>query len=495
MPRLSGETLGSIEAAVELPRYSREDAGIGHVHLGVGAFMRAHIAVYSDEAMNIAGGDWGIAGVSLRSGNVRDQLQPQDCLYDVAVCDSSAVNYRLIGSIKSIDVAPENADRIIKLIANPYVSVVTLTVTEKGYGIEPHTGALDTGNADIAHDLASLDRPRSTIGFLVAGLMRRRDLGAGPVTIISCDNLPQNGTRLRKALLGFVEHTCPDIRSWLDENVRFPETMVDRIVPATTPDDLREAEVAIGLEDTALVRTEPFTQWIIEDDFAGPRPAWDKAGALYVESVKPYELAKLRLLNGAHSALAYLGFLGGHSFIHQAMANPQYAAYARHLMTHEISPVTPQPRSMHHADYIDALLTRFRNISLRHSTSQIAMDGSQKLPQRLLNTIRAQLRYGGPIAGLSLAVAAWMRYALGRDERDQLIDVQDPLASCFADIASRELGDTDAIVGRFLQIESVFGNDLASEPKFTSMVTKYLAGLLRQGAARTVADFVAGCGR
>lgn len=491
MQRLSAKTLDTVNAAVELPRYPLNDVGIGHVHLGVGAFMRAHIAVYNDEAMSIAGGNWGIAGVSLRSVKSRNQLQPQNCLYNIAISDSTSVNYRLVGSLKSIDVAPVGTDRIVNLIADPDVSVVTLTVTEKGYGITPDSGALDTQLPDIAHDLASLRRPRSTLGFLVAGLLRRRDLGAGPVTIISCDNLPQNGSRLRTALLEFVGLACADLRGWLDDKVRFPETMVDRIVPSATDEDVKNAQVAIGLSDAALVRTEPFTQWVIENKFAGPRPAWDKAGALFVESVEPYELAKLRLLNGAHSALAYLGYLGGYSFIHEVMDNPGYAAYVRHMMTQEISPVTPQPEGMLHAAYIDALLARFCNSSLRHRTSQIAMDGSQKLPQRLLSTIRAQLRCGGPIAGLSLAVAAWMRYMLGHDELGQPIDVQDPLAAHFAEIASLSRSDADKIVANFLQIKSVFGDDLADEPRLTSILVEHLANLMQHGAKTTAVKFAA----
>ena len=344
LARLSVDTLDALAASVARPRFTRDQTGIGHVHLGVGSFMRAHIAVYNDEAMNIAGGNWGIAGVSLRSATVQDQLQPQDCLYSVAVCDRKAVNYRLIGSIRSIHVAPEAPEKIIQLIADPGVSVVTITVTEKGYGIAPDSGALDTKRAEIAHDLASLRSPASTLGFLVAGLMRRRDEGGGPVTILSCDNLRQNGTRLREALLEFVDLATVDIRPWLDENTRFPGTMVDRIVPATTPDDLKDAEIAIGLTDSALVRTEPFTQWVIENDFAAARPDWDEAGALFVDSVEPYELAKLRLLNGTHSALAYLGYLGGCQYVHDAMAIPSYSVYVRYMMTHEISSVTPQPR-------------------------------------------------------------------------------------------------------------------------------------------------------
>lgn len=491
MQRLSAETLSAITDAVAKPRYDRKKTRIGHVHIGAGAFMRAHIAVYNDDAMSIAGGDWGIAGVSLRSSTVRDQLKPQDCLYNFAICDNSTTDYRLIGSIMSIDVASDDPDRILELIADPGVSVATITVTEKGYGIRSDSGTLDTSRAEIVHDLASLQHPRSTIGFLIAGLVRRRDKGAGSITIISCDNLQQNGRRLQRALLEFAKLSHIDILSWLDENVRFPNTMVDRIVPSTTDADLKNAETTLGVSDAALVRTERFSQWVIENDFAGARPAWDKAGALFVDSVEPYELAKLRLLNGAHSALAYLGYLSGHSFVHEVIADEHFETYIRHLMSQEISPVTPQPNGMQHADYIDTLVARFCNSSLKHQTAQIAMDGSHKLPQRLLNTIREQLRCGGPITGLSLAVAAWMRYALGREELGQPIDVHDPLADRYADIASQAHGDANKIVWHFLQIEAVFGADLPEAPRLVALLVEHLTNLIDHGATNTVAKFAA----
>ena len=492
-PRLSSASLASLHAIVARPTYDRERTGTGQVHLGVGAFMRAHIAAYNDAVMNASGGDWAIAGVSLRRPNVRDRLQPQDGLYTVAVCDGKDEDYRLVGSIKSVDVAPEDPQKIIRLIANPAISVVSLTVTEKGYSIEPESGALDIGSAGIGHDLANPDTPQSTLGFLAAALRQRRDDGAGPITLMSCDNLPHNGARLRAALREFVELAKPDHLQWLDDNCRFPATMVDRIVPAITAADIEQAASKIGVSDAALVRTEPFSQWAIENDFAAARPGWENAGALLVENVEPYELAKLRLLNGPHSTIAYLGYLGGYRFVHEVMRNSHYAAFLRYLMEQEISPATPQPEGMQHADYIEDLLARFKNEALNHRTWQIAMDGSQKLPQRLLNTVREQLDEDGSIAGLALAIAGWIRYTQGQDEQGARIDVSDPLADRFAAIRAQSSGEPEDIVERYLGIAEVFGTDLPARARFRTAVTDRLRQLLQKGAARTVADFVDGC--
>lgn len=489
--RLSTAGLDTLHSSVIRPAYDRNDIGIGHVHLGIGAFARAHTAVYTDDAIAAAGGDWGIAAVSLRRATVRDQLAPQDCLYTIAVADTDSVQRRLIGSIQSVAVAPDNPPLIVELLSEPTVKIVTLTVTEKGYCLAPESGLLDTENPDVRHDLENLEEPRTALGCLVAAMRRRRDEGAPPLTVISCDNLPGNGRRLAAAVAAFADPACPDLLPWIESSVRFPATMVDRIVPATTQSNLDEAETAIGLRDEALVCTEPYCQWVIEDDFANDRPAWDLAGALFVDDVQPYELAKLRLLNGAHSALAYLGYLAGYDFVHEAMQDSRFAGYVRHMMRNEISPVTPQPQGMQHDRYIDELLQRFANASLRHRTWQIAMDGSQKLPQRQLNTVRAQLRSGGPIAGLTLAIAAWIRYTLGRDENGDAIDVQDPLAERFKAIAASGSTEPQEIVAQYLQIGDVFGTDLAAQPRFTTLVSEQLGVLLEHGAAAAVAEYAA----
>jgi len=493
-PRLSSRTLGELHPGVARPGFDVTRTGIGHVHLGVGAFMRAFIASYSDAALAAKGGEWGIAGVSLRSAKVRDQLQPQNCLYTLAVLDNDVTSQQLIGSIRSIDVAPENPQKVVELLASAEVQVVTITVTEKGYALDPDSGELDRSNSDLAHDLDNPSEPRSLIGFLVAGLRQRRATNDEPLTIISCDNLPGNGPRLRGGVLAFADEIDETLRGWIESHATFPATMVDRITPATTEDDLDEAARLIGVRDEAMVKTEPFAQWVIEDRFLTDRPYWEAGGAMFVDDVGPYEAAKLQLLNGPHSALAYLGYLAGHEFISDAMQSSNLANFARLLMHREISPVTAEPDGMLHARYIDELLHRFKNAAMRHRTWQIAMDGSQKLPQRLLNTIRSQLKCGGPIAGLSLAVAAWMRYVLGHDESGQPIDVRDPLSGVFAGIAAQDLTDTEDVVAEFVGLQRVFGTDLATNRRFRSILAGQFQLLVDKGAAAAVHDYVVSSG-
>jgi fructuronate reductase len=488
------QTLNDLHPDVTRPGYAHASTGIGHVHFGVGAFMRAFIGCYNDQALAARGGDWGIAGVSLRQKKVWEQLHPQDCLYTLAIRDNDISEYRLIGSIKSIDVAPENPQHIVDTLADAAVRIVTATITEKGYCLDPDSGDLDRSNPDLAADLQDLSEPKSMLGFLVAGMRRRRENDSGPLTIISCDNLPNNGSRLRNAVLAFADEVDSSLRAWIETHASFPATMVDRITPATTPEDLEVAAASNGVRDAALVKTEPFVQWVIEDNFAADRPYWEAGGALLVGDVQPYELAKLQLLNGPHSALAYLGYLAGFELISDVMQNPDFAAYARLLMSHEISPVTPEPEGMEHGAYMEELLRRFENASLDHRTWQIAMDGSQKLPQRLLNTIRSQLRRGGPIAGLSLAVAAWMHYALGRDEAGEEIDVQDPLARRFQEIAASTTNDAEAVVMQFLDLQQVFGTDLVAKRRFTSTLIAQFRQLIEKGAAGAIRDFVASSG-
>ncbi|MDH4054126.1 MAG: mannitol dehydrogenase family protein [Gammaproteobacteria bacterium] len=494
MPRLSTQTLELVQPDVARPAYDFQRTGIGHVHFGVGAFMRAFVATCSDDALASKGGDWGIAGVSLRQKTVSDQLEPQDCLYSLATLDNDSTAYRLIGAIRSIDVAPDHPQRIIELLAAPSVHVVTITVTEKGYGLAPDSGELDRSNPDIERDLQDLREPRSLLGFLVAGLRLRRDTVGVPLTIVSCDNLPDNGKRLRNGVLTFADEVDENLRAWIESSVSFPATMVDRITPATTVQDLDAAEQFLGLRDEALVKAEPFLQWVIENDFKAARPYWEAGGALLVDDVRPYEVAKLQLLNGPHSALAYLGYLAGHEFVSDVMQQPEFANYIRLLMSREISPATAEPAGMEHARYIDALLHRFENAALRHRTWQIAMDGSQKLPQRLLNTLRSQLKRGGPIAGLSLAVAAWMRYVLGNDEAGRPIDVQDPLLDDFVRMRSLASGDAEDVVSQFIDLKQVFGTDLAKDGRFTSTLAGQYRLLVEKGAAGAVRDYVGSSG-
>lgn len=487
--RLSGQSLDRLGRHVARPAYDYKTAGVGIVHLGVGAFMRAHTAVYCDDAMASAGGDWRIAGVSLRSGNVRDQLQSQDCLYTVSVTEGSSESKRLIGAIASIDVAPEDPLQVMRRLEDPAVRIVTLTVTEKGYCLDPGSGTLDFEHVDIRHDLAHIDTPRSAVGFLVSAIRRRIQTGCSPITIVSCDNLPANGSCLRDAVRAFAAALDPALARQIEDSIAFPETMVDRIVPATVAADIAEGARVTGLRDEALVKTEPFCQWVIEDCFVSKRPAWEAGGALLVPDVLPYEAAKLRLLNGAHSSLAYLGYLAGFQYVHEVIGERFFAHYLRYLMTREISPVTPEPTGMQHATYIDDLLQRFANAALAHRTWQIAMDGSQKLPQRLLATLRLQLECGGPIAALGLAIAGWMRYVLGRDDAGRVIDVSDPLAERFTAIAT-DMRNHDDVVGAFLSIGEIFGTDLRHNARLRIVISEHLEQLAMYGVTATIHRFV-----
>ncbi|MGH8195318.1 MAG: mannitol dehydrogenase family protein [Woeseiaceae bacterium] len=486
MARLSISTLANLDAAVRRPRYDRERAAVGIVHLGVGAFMRSHMAVYCDDAMDVRGGDWAIAGVSLRRSEVRDRLSPQDGLYVVGEFDRSSEERRLIGALKSMYVAPEDPAAVVRLLTDPQVRVITLTVTEKGYCLDPDSGELALTHPDILHDLHNAGSPRSTIGFLAAGLKQRRATSADPPNIVSCDNLPGNGARLRAAVLRFAGEVDEALADWIGNNVAFPATMVDRIVPATTDEDIERNAAATGLRDEGFVKTEPFRQWVIENNFSNERPYWEAGGAHIVPDVEPFETAKLRLLNGSHSTIAYLGCLAGFEHVHEAMQDRHFETYIRGLMTDEISPVTPEPAPMNHATYIKELLERFANPALMHRNRQIAMDGSQKLPQRLLGTVRAQLKRGGPIAALSLAIAGWMRYAMGRDESGKAYHVDDPLAERFATISAEAGPDPADLAGGFLDIREIFGTDLPENPRFRSMVTENLRHLLTAGAAKTL---------
>lgn len=487
MDRLSEATFAHLPATVRLPAYPRQDLRCGIVHLGVGAFHRAHQAVYTELALEQACGQWGICGVSLRRPEMRDRLAPQDGLYTVAERDGAGARLQVIGCLKQLLVAPEDPGAVVARIASPASAIVSLTVTEKGYGHDPASGRLDWSQADIVHDLAEPLRPRSAVGMLVAGLARRRKRQKAPPTVMSCDNLPANGRTLRGLVIALAARGDEALARWIEAEVAFPCSMVDRIVPSTTAADIAQIDEALGVHDAAPAVCEPFRQWVIEDRFAAPRPAWELAGAELVAEVAPYEEMKLRLLNGSHSAIAYLGYLAGFEHVFEVMAAPDFVTFVRKMMA-EVAPTLHVPRDL--TAYQASLLARFANPALAHRTSQIAMDGSQKLPQRLLGTIRDRLCAGATIDHLCLAVAGWMRYASGRDEQGRPIEVADPLASRLAAISAAAGSDPAALAQGFLALGEVFGADLPREARFTATVTGWLDLLLTRGARATVADCV-----
>ncbi len=482
--RLSNASLDRVPGLVRRPAYDRTAVTPGIVHLGIGAFHRAHQAIVIDDLLGTGPKNWGIVGASLRSPDTRDALAPQDSLYTVAVRSGAGTAHRVVGSILETVVAPENSDRLIARLADPATRIVSLTITEKGYCHIPQTGELDEAHPDIVHDSKNPDAPRSAAGFIVAALARRKAAGAAPFTVLSCDNLPANGATTAKILNRFAALRAPELGRWVAGEVAYPSTMVDRIVPATTDADRAAVAKALGLTDAWPVVTEPFTQWVIEDRFPAGRPDFAAAGVQLVADVAPFEHMKLRLLNAAHSALAYLGYLAGYETIAATMADAHFAALARKLMD-DAATTLAMPEGTDLGAYIASLIDRFSNPALHHRTWQIAMDGSQKLPQRLLGTMRDRLARGLPIDTHALAVAGWIRYVAGSDEHGRTIDVRDPIAAELAAIAQTAGPVADRLAPALLAVSSVFG-DLGADPRVRAVVTDALARLYELGARRAV---------
>lgn len=416
--RLSAQT--PIPASVQTPGYDRSAQAAGIVHIGIGAFHRAHQAVYTDDAMNAGDRDWGIIGVSLRSGDVAAQLNPQDGLYTVSARDAQGSKLRLIGTVQQVLVASESPQAVIDAISAPTTHIVSFTVTEKGYL------RLPDGSLNLAEAAGS----SSLYRFVAAGLAARKASGLSGLTLLSCDNLAGNGAVLRRLMREYLAACHPDLSAWFDAACTCPTTMIDRIVPATTDADRRAVEAELGARDDGAVVTEGFSQWVIEDDFAGPRPRWEKVGAELVADVAPYETAKLRMLNGAHSALAYIGLGRGHDYVHQAIADPAIRPVIERLMRDEAAPTIDVAPGQDLAAYADALLVRFANPALNHRLIQIAMDGSQKIPQRWLETLVWHQERGRRCPSLEAAIAAWIAFL----RSDHPID--DPLSGTLREAAA-----------------------------------------------------------
>ncbi len=461
----------------------------GIVHLGLGAFFRAHGAIYIEEAMKASGGDWGIIGVSLQSPRMRDQLAPQAFVYTAQELGPEGETLRKVEVIRDVLVAREDPDAVLQALANPDVRIVTLTVTEKGYCHDPATGALNTSHPDIRSDLED-ELPVSAPVYLVRALQRRKAAGVPPFTVLTCDNLPDNGRLVKGIVLAFAKLLDPELAAWIEDEGRFPATMVDRIVPATKPEDIDALASSTGQLDLAPVLHEPFRQWVVEDDFvpaygAAARPDFGAVGVELVENVTAHEHMKLRMLNGAHSSLAYLGYLAGHETIADTVADPVFATYVKGLWRNEILPSFKAPDGVDMEAYADALFGRFANPAIRHRTWQIAMDGSQKLPQRLLGTLCDNVASGRSCARLVTAVAAWMIYVGGTDLNGKDIDVQDLLAARFKSLSS-SAGTSAEKVSALLGVADVFDAELAEQLQ-THLVGAY-DRLVAQGVRQTLGE-------
>jgi fructuronate reductase len=441
------------------------------VHIGLGAFHRAHQAAYLEAWLeHNGGGNWGICATNIRSNRALvEQMNAQQCRYHIAeYADRTHVQVTEIRSIHRVLFARDDKSALLAQMAAPETKIVSLTISEKGYCLSPASGELRLDDPDIAHDLINPDNPRTAPALLLAALKRRQRTGLEPFTVLSCDNMPENGQRTRRAVMTLAAEQSTQLAAWIKAEVAFPSSMVDRIVPAVTAEKLQALELLIGYPDPAAVACEAFSQWVIEDHFPAGRPDWESVGVEMVSDVGPYETMKLRLLNGAHSLLAYDGLQSGMTTVAEAVADPQLHTRLGDYLAEASTSLEPTT-GLDAESYTRALLERFRNDALEHQLHQIAMDGSQKLPQRWLEGVRINLEQGRPIRATAAAVAAWMSYVRGKDQHGASYSVDDPLAAQLAD-CHRQNPAPDDLVDALLAIRAVFPARLAERREFRDAV-------------------------
>ncbi|MCO4157460.1 mannitol dehydrogenase family protein [Citrobacter amalonaticus] len=480
-----------LTAKATLPGYDRNRLIPRIVHLGFGAFHRAHQGVYTDILAAEHNSDWGYCEVNLIGGEQQiADLKQQDNLYTVAEMSADAWTARVVGVVKkALHAQVDGLESVLAAMCEPQVAIVSLTITEKGYCHSPATGQLMLDHPMIAADLQNPHQPKSAPGVVVEALARRKAAGLAAFTVMSCDNMPENGHVMRNVVTAYARAVDAELATWIEQHVTFPSTMVDRIVPAVTADTLDKIENLTGVRDPAGVACEPFRQWVIEDNFVAGRPQWEKAGAELVSDVIPFEEMKLRMLNGSHSFLAYLGYLAGYQHINDCMGDENYRVAARALMLNEQAP-TLKVQGVDLTRYADLLIERYSNPALRHRTWQIAMDGSQKLPQRMLDSVRWHLAHNSRFDLLALGVAGWMRYVGGVDEQGNAIEVNDPLLPVIQQ-AVQNSAEGESRVEALLAIEAIFGNELPQVALFTQAVKEAYQTLLAEGAKATVAKYAA----
>ncbi len=455
------------------PQYDRENTEIGIVHLGPGAFHRAHQAAYTENAMNLAGGNWGICGVSLRSATARDVLAKQDNLYTLAILDKE-INYQVVGAIKEVLVASEQTKEVMARLTAATTKLVTLTITEKGYCLGAD-GRLDLQHPDIAHDLSNRSQPNSAIGYIVQALGQRKINNINAFNVLSCDNVSGNGYKLRRAVLDYATQLDANLASWIEVNVAFPNAMVDSITPKTEDYTVNSVSNAIGATDSWPIQREQFTQWVIEDNWHGERPAWDKVGVVFTSDVDGFEKAKLRLLNCLHSTLAYAGSLAGFETVFDVTSDSAFYDFICKLAKDEVIGSFEPPKELDVESYSKEIIERFLNPEIRHLLAQIAWDGSQKLQMRILPIIEDNLALGRSTKLLSLSLACWFEFICRalKDNRE----IVDPLADEFAQISALRSSDIAEVVEGFLAIESIFGQELIKNTLLKNQLIESLTAL------------------
>jgi mannitol 2-dehydrogenase len=486
MSALNAGNLASLAEVLPVPTYDRGQVSVGIVHFGVGGFHRAHEAMYVDRLLNAdSAKTWGICGVGVLPGDrrMRDVLAAQDHLYTLVLKHpDGTLEPRVVGSIIEYLFAPDDPDAVIEKMAAPSTRIVSLTVTEGGYNFHPVTGEFNERDPAVAHDLRPGAVPVTVFGLVTEALVRRRDRGLVPFTVMSCDNIQGNGNVARRTFSAFARLRDAELGEWLEREVRFPNSMVDRITPVTSEEDRAVLADRFGVEDGWPVVCEPFTQWVLEDAFADDRPPLQDAGVQLVEDVEPYELMKLRLLNASHQALCYLGYLAGYRYAHEVCADPLFTSFLLAYMDTEATPTLAPVPGVDLGAYKHTLIERFANPEVRDTLARLCAESSDRIPKWLLPVIREQLASGGAIERAALVVAAWARYAEGVDEQGETIQVVDRLRDPLMAAAQRQREDPTA----FLANRELFG-DLIDDKRFAAAYTTSLESLHVRGARATLA--------
>ena len=484
--KLNRFNLHNLTDKVAKPTYLASDTRHGIAHIGVGGFHRAHQAYYTDALMNQGRDlDWSICGIGLRPEDrkARDDLASQDYLYTLfELGDGDDTQSRVIASISDMLVAEDGIQAVIDKLASPAIRIVSLTITEGGYCIDDSSGEFMVALPQIQHDLAHPKAPTTVFGVLCAALAQRRAQGTRAFTLMSCDNLPHNGNVARKALLSYAALSDADLHDWIAANVSFPNAMVDRITPMTSNAHRLQLHDQLGIDDAWPVVCEPFIQWVLEDKFADGRPAWETVGVQLTDDVTPYEEMKIKLLNGSHLALTYLGFLKGYRFVHETMNDPLFVAYMRAYMDQDVTPQLAPVPGIDLGAYKDTLVERFSNQAIADQLERVCSDGSSKFPKFTVPTINRLISDGRELKRAALVVAAWALYLKGVDETGQIYAIPDPRAHfCQALVA-----DDALVVQRFLAVEEIFGSAIAQSPEFVAAFEWCLNSLREAGVSGTL---------
>jgi mannitol 2-dehydrogenase len=483
MTELNQANLGSL--TIPVPSYDRSQVKVGIVHFGVGGFHRAHQAMYLDQLMERGKAlDWGICGVGVMPFDLKmkEALQSQDCLYTlVEKAPDGSWEPRIIGSIVQYVYSPDDPEAVIEKMADPATRIVSLTITEGGYNFHPVTGEFDDTNPAVQADLAAGAVPATTFGLVTEALVRRRTRGIEPFTVMSCDNIQGNGHMAQEVFTAFARLRDPELGNWVASNVRFPNSMVDRITPVTTDEDRAQVSERFGVDDAWPVVCEPFTQWALEDNFSAGRPPLEDVGVQLVADVMPYELMKLRLLNASHQALCYFGYLAGYRLVHEVAQDPLFANFLLDYMNREATPTLAPLPGIDLDAYKHQLIERFSNADVRDTVARLCARSSERIPTWLVPVIQENIAAGRDVTLSAAVVASWARYAEGVDEQDQPIEIVDLLADTVKRLASQQRDDPLA----FVKNRELFG-DLASEPAFTEPYLNALDSLHEQGARATL---------